>query len=341
MWSPSERTAPFCFYAAFGLAGMMLGPPIGGFVGETLGYRWCDWISAIWGGLALLSCIIFLPETLAPILLKYKAQHLRRLTGDTRYRTSLETLRLSVPFKEHFKEALSRPFLMAVQEPIVILFSAYISVIYIVLLGNLSIYPVIFLQWGISDGILGLTFLPVMIGLLMAGALTPLVVKFHKMEVEKCRKEGKLTGPPPEERLRFAMVGTWCLPLSLFWLAWTCYPTKSIWISLASQLFFGIGTAACFISTYQYIIDAYLSTAASALSVLTLIRYFIAGAAVLFTIPMVNTLGVHWATTLLAFISLAFCPVPFIFYYYGATIRRWSKYTPRLPGDPVPDKSLA
>lgn len=41
---------------------------------------------------------------------------------------------------------------------------------------------------------------------------------------------------------------------------------------------------------------------------------------------MYRSLGPRWAQTVLAFISLAFTAVPWIFYFYGQRIRRWSRY---------------
>lgn len=41
---------------------------------------------------------------------------------------------------------------------------------------------------------------------------------------------------------------------------------------------------------------------------------------------MYDRLGYQWATSLLAFIALACCAIPFIFYYWGARIRQRSKY---------------
>lgn len=46
----------------------------------------------------------------------------------------------------------------------------------------------------------------------------------------------------------------------------------------------------------------------------------------LFTNQMYRRLGDQWASSLLAFIALACCAIPFIFYKYGATIRKRSKY---------------
>jgi len=41
---------------------------------------------------------------------------------------------------------------------------------------------------------------------------------------------------------------------------------------------------------------------------------------------MYHRLGYQWAGSLLAFISLACCAIPFVFFFYGARIRAFSKY---------------
>lgn len=43
-----------------------------------------------------------------------------------------------------------------------------------------------------------------------------------------------------------------------------------------------------------------------------------------------QNLGVPWATSLLAFLTVALFPVPIVFYVYGAKIRKLSKFTPDL-----------
>lgn len=49
-------------------------------------------------------------------------------------------------------------------------------------------------------------------------------------------------------------------------------------------------------------------------------------ATVLFTTQMYHRLGYQWASSLIAFLALACCAIPYGFYYYGAQIRRHSKY---------------
>jgi hypothetical protein len=75
-----------------------------------------------------------------------------------------------------------------------------------------------------------------------------------------------------------------------------------------------------------FAVDTYQHQAASALAAKTFIRSLWGACCVLFTHHMYNRLGYQWATTLLAFIALACCAIPFGFYYKGAAIRQYSKY---------------
>lgn len=73
-------------------------------------------------------------------------------------------------------------------------------------------------------------------------------------------------------------------------------------------------------------VDSYQHQAASALAAKTFIRSFWGAAVVLFTEQMYDRLGDQWASSLIAFISLACCAIPFLFWRYGAKIRTRSKY---------------
>lgn len=66
----------------------------------------------------------------------------------------------------------------------------------------------------------------------------------------------------------------------------------------------------------------------SALAANTLVRSLAGAGFPLFAAPMYNKLGVAWATSLLAFISLAMLPVPVLFFIYGKKIRASSTFSP-------------
>lgn len=57
-----------------------------------------------------------------------------------------------------------------------------------------------------------------------------------------------------------------------------------------------------------------------------LARYTMGAVFPLFTFQMYERLGVAWATSLLAFISVAMMPIPWVFFKYGPQIRAKSGY---------------
>lgn len=58
----------------------------------------------------------------------------------------------------------------------------------------------------------------------------------------------------------------------MFWFGWTSYPSISIWAPLMAGLGSGLAIVLLFLSLFNYIIDAYLTVAASALASSTVVR---------------------------------------------------------------------
>ena len=206
------------------------------------------------------------------------------------------------------------------------LVALYLTVIYIILFTFLDGYNYIFAQtYGFSEGITGLAFVGIAIGLCGASLLVPIIYIWAKRDLARIEAAGG-DRLPPEFRLWFGMLGAPAVPISMFWMGWTAYPSISPWSPLVASVLFGYGILCIFISCYQYIIDTYESFSASALASITLIRYVAAGGMVEAGIPMYKNLGVHWALTVLGVISALMVPVPYLFYVYGAKIRGMSHY---------------
>lgn len=81
-----------------------------------------------------------------------------------------------------------------------------------------------------------------------------------------------------------------------------------------------------FISTYQYLIDAFTANAASALVGITFVRYVLAGAMVPVSIPFYRNVGVHWTLTIMGILAALLAPVPYLFYIFGAKVRAKSRH---------------
>jgi hypothetical protein len=308
---------------------------MGGFIGESniVSWRWVEWTSLIASGVVMISLCLFQSETYAPMILKWKAIHLRRCTGDDRYVSTAEIRRLS--FRRRWKIALSRPFLMSMREPTIILWTVYLTFVYIMLFGFLAGYAYIFQEtYPISQGITGLIFIGIGIGYLLAAIPLGMVVyRWAQQGLALQRSEHPeqpQTRLPPEFRLWYGMLGAPAIPISLFWMGWTAYPSISIWSPILASVLFGYGVLSVFLSTYQYLIETYEIYAASALAMISLVRYAASGGMTVAMIPIYESIGVHWTLTWLALVGVLFTPAPYLFYHYGPWIRSKSKFASGL-----------
>lgn len=164
-------------------------------------------------------------------------------------------------------------------------------------------------------------FIPLAIGVIASAFCAPLINTHY---LKMCAKHNG--SPPAEVRLIPMMISCWAIPIGLFIFAWTSYP-HLLWLGPAMGGFpVGFGFIFLYNSANNYLVDSYQHSAASALAAKTFLRSFWGAAVVLFTEQMYARLGYQWASSLLAFISLACCAIPFGFYFYGARIRARSKY---------------
>lgn len=83
----------------------------------------------------------------------------------------------------------------------------------------------------------------------------------------------------------------------------------------------GLGTNYVIVSNANYLIDAYSKYAASALGAVGLVENMAIALLPLSTSAMYTDLGFHWASSLLAFVSLALVATPFAVLKWGKQIR--------------------
>ena len=218
-----------------------------------------------------------MPETYAPVVLSWKAKHLRELTGDDRYRASHELQQISLGTR--LLRSIARPIKFLLTEPIVDLFSLYLVIVYIILFGFLPGFDFIFGEagiYGFDQKNTGLCFIGINIGFLLA--LVPIwpLYRHYKRKLEAAKVAG-LRKVAPEETLWIAIMGAPCMTISIFWIGWSSWANVSLWSPLAATVLFGFGELGVFISSYQYIIDSFEIYAASALVGMTVTRYCAAG----------------------------------------------------------------
>ncbi|PFH45654.1 hypothetical protein AMATHDRAFT_71263 [Amanita thiersii Skay4041] len=326
IWSAEIRGLATSLFTAGVFLGPVLGPLISGFILQShLTWRWVYWVMMIFAGACTIVMIPCLPETFAPVLLQRKAKKLRKADPVKNKDLYAEHEKLDWTTKGVLHRTLLRPFQMLFLEPILLLITLYLSIVYGLLYALFQAFPIIFItrrNFTISQD--GLIFIGVGIGAVL-GAITNSAFSRHYPELIK-RWRGF---PPPEQRLYGAMLGGPLLVVSIFWLGWTGeYASVPWYVPGLSTIFLGMAIALIFMSFLTYTVDTYLMYSASAFAANTMVRSAAAAAFPLFTVQLFTNLHVNWASTLIGLIGLLFAPCPFLFYIYGPRIRENSRFAP-------------
>ncbi|KAF8462890.1 major facilitator superfamily domain-containing protein [Kalaharituber pfeilii] len=295
--------------------GPALGPIVGGYLAESQGWRWTMYIILMFGG-AMIIPVFFMEETYKPVILKRRAlERGHELPPKPDPKTALKLI---------FTITLARPTMMLIKEPIVQAVSVYSSFAFGVLFGFFEAYPFAFTrEHRFSLGETGACFAGIGVGLILGCIIY--LIQDRLCYMPAARKGNGWV--QPEIRLIPAMIGSFLMPIGLFWFAWTA-KSSIHWISpVLAGVPFAAGLVLLFLSAIMYILEVYPPlVAASAFASLGLLRYILAMAFPLFTVQMYERLGVAWATSTFGFISIALMPIPWVFERWGPQIRARSKY---------------
>jgi MFS family permease len=94
-----------------------VGPLIGGFITQYTTWRWSFYVLIIWAGVQLGAIFLLVPETYHPVLLRWKAQRLRKETRNEAWKAPIENLSRSIP--KTIVWSCIRPFQLLFFEPMV------------------------------------------------------------------------------------------------------------------------------------------------------------------------------------------------------------------------------
>ena len=259
--------------------------------------------------------IFFISETYSPAILRSKARKLRATSGEQRWWSRYDS---KESFSKLLKINLSRPFVMALTEPICIFWNLYVAIIYGILYLCFVAYPIVFSGIrGWSIGISGLAFVGIGVGSFITIGCEPLI----RYMINSHKKDPTTGRAPPEAQVSVIIIAAIAIPVGTLWFAWTCLPPVHwIWPILAG-IPFGAGNTTVFIYATNYLAGSYGIYAASALAGNAVMRSLLGGLLPLAGPAMYANLNAHWASTLLGLIQIACIPIPIVFYRYGGKIR--------------------
>ncbi len=247
-----------------------------------------------------------------------RAAKLRKTTGDTRYKARAELERASLSVL--IKNSLTRPLIFLVKEPIVTFFSLWIA-----------------FTWGsctCSSARSGLSLLSTTLRLARPGwSFSPSPVQpfwsTHEPDPgislsEECRHTR--TGGaalPGVCRCHF-------LPDRLLHLRLDELPHTSIAGPIVGVIILMTSIYFLYLAVFNYLADAYLTYASSALAAQSFARNIFGFMFPLFVEPLYRNLGYQWASTLSALLGAVLGVVPFVLFFYGKQIRARSKISQAL-----------
>jgi len=324
---PQTRGSAMTWFMIATTGGPVIAPPISGFIAAK-SWRWVFGFGALLAT-ASIPLILVMPETYGPVLLRRKAQKLREETGDREIFAKSELEQRSL--HHVLTVVMTRPWRMLFQEVIVMCVSAYCALAYGIFYLYFQAYPRIFqgpdsvYKW--SPGVAGLAFLPIGIGAICSA---PIYIWWNSILRKARKRNAPWTKQEEYNRLPLACIGGPMFVISLLWIGWSANE-DTYWLApVSSGVLWGIGFLLIFLALLNYLTDAYETFAASAQSIASTCRSVFGVVLPLASGRMFDTLGISWACSLLAFLSLSMVAIPFAFIRFGDSIRANSKFCQQL-----------
>ena len=276
---------------------------------------------------------IILKETRGDVILKKRAQKLRKETGREVYAESeLEKPSIASLLKVSFM----RPTKMLFTEPVVTFFTLWISFAWgILFLFFSSVVQTFSASYGFDTFQTGLVQLAITVGALIGTLINPLQDWMYLRTASKNKERpGKSI---PEGRLYTSIPGSLLFTAGLFIYGWTCRPEIHWIVPAIGICIVGVGIYSIYMGVVNYLTDAYEKYAASALSAASLGRNTFGAFLPFASYSLFQNLGFGWAGSLLGFVGLALSLVPVVLLLKGREIRKKSPFMSEATFDDVDD----
>lgn len=331
------RSVPISLYVTTYLTATSLGPVIGPSILYSLSWRWNGYIDMIWTTALFPVFILGLPESCASAILLAKAKRLRREGKRAYTATELD----HTPMYRVAIRSVQRPLYMLCTEPVVLvatLCAAFsLGTIYLFTQSVEQVYGELY-GWDAVQA--GYVQAAIVLGETLGCGFC---VATNRWYYASATWNTECPGiPVPEARLYTSVVGGFFgVTGGMIVYGWTSCSTVHWIVPTIGLAMVGFGTTSVVVSIANYLIDAYSKYAASALGAVGLIENTSIAFLPLAATAMYTDLGFEWASSLLAFVSLALVATPFAVLKWGKEIRSRSPVHERSHYRPAkgPDRS--
>ncbi|OLN94036.1 putative transporter C1529.01-like protein 2 [Colletotrichum chlorophyti] len=320
MFAPHERGRAMAWFQLGPNIAPFIAPIAGGYMTQTIGWRWDFWLVTILGGVVTAASIFWLKESNSRVLIRRKTQRMsKQLSRDDLKSCYAETDGASLSQRSFLIQSLIRPLKMLFLFPVILLLSIAGAILYglqYLLLVTLS--PVFETTYGFSAGITGLVYLSV-----GAGGFLVLAI-FHFASDKSILRQTAANGGNfvPEMRVPLAIWGFVILPATFFVYGW-CAQYKTHWIiPILALIPFSCGFNLLSMPLSTYVVDCYTVYAAPAMAANMALKSICGAFLPLAGPALYEKLGLGWGNTILGFIALAMTPIPVLIWKFGASLRR-------------------
>jgi len=214
-----------------------------------------------------------IPETYSPVILQRRARKLAKMTSRVHISVYEKKAGHKLSASKKARQVLFRPWALLIHEPIVLMISLYMAILYATMFLLLGAFPVVFQEKrGWSQGISGLPFIGMVVGL-VSGATH--MMFDNKRYLKAIQKPGN---DVPEARLFPALIGAALAPIGMFIFAWTNGSEIHWIVCIVGIAIYCHGSIVIQLASLNYLIDSYTIFAASVLAINGLLRAVLAAA---------------------------------------------------------------
>lgn len=333
LFNDEDRNAALAYYSFGPTVGPVIAPIIAGFITENAGWRWVLWVLTIATGFSAAFGAIFYRETYAPVLLKRKAEKLRKETGNPHLHTIFELT--SASFRRQLYTAVTRPIRLVFLHPIVTGLGLYLAFVYGFMYLLIVAFPILWTNfYGYNVGISGLMYVAWGVGFCIGLPIWATVMQ--RLYLYQIKKNGGVARP--EFRLPLLPICSVFLGVGLFWYGWSA-EAHLMWLMPCIGVgIFASAIVGVFQGVQNYLIDMNPRVSASSLAAAQVFRSYFGFGFPLFGQAMYNKLGFGWASSISGIIIFILgMPFPIFVFFYGERLRTWAnkRFDVDLPQTPA------